>query len=90
MLAVKIVEGVGIEGWVEVDNDWKFVCVGNEKPLRSAGGKLLVGPDDQQRLNALATRHHSAGIVYVSVEDELCTALALAGGCNVTSHLDID
>jgi len=39
-MPLQVVEGVGIEGWVEVDNDWKFIEVGNEKLLKSNGGHV--------------------------------------------------
>ena len=38
---VKIVPGVGIEGWVQLpedDDDWRHVAVGNDRLLKSNGG----------------------------------------------------
>ena len=41
---VKVIEGVGVSGWVwvEGDNDWKFVIVGNERILEENGGQTSL------------------------------------------------
>ena len=44
---IKVLEGVGIEGWVE-DEDWKYVIVGNERILSTNGGSTEL-TDRQER-----------------------------------------
>lgn len=75
----KSVDGIGLEGWVEVEEDWKFVCVGNEKLLKSQGGKARVSAKEQEKLDAFIGRNTGAVILYICVDDVLELVLSLAG-----------
>eukprot|EP00605_Chrysophyceae_sp_TOSAG23-4_P002944 GSChrysophyteH1.ASY1.ANO1.3242.1 assembled CDS len=60
-------EGVGLSAWVEVDDDWKIVQVGNERLLKKYGGKVFLTTESAGRV-----------IVYIIVEDTLAGMVALA------------
>lgn len=75
---VKVIEGVGISGWVEVDKDWKFVIVGNERLLDFNGGKVSTTSNSKQEIQNFCEANASSCILIVAVEDELELILALA------------
>ena len=68
-----------MEGWVEVSDDWLFVAVGNERLLRSAGGKAKLSSGDQERVRTFIKQHQFAVIIYICVEDTPTMVLALSG-----------
>ena len=43
-----VLDGIGLSGWVEVNDDWKFVNVGNERILKAHGG--VVSPKKEQQV----------------------------------------
>ncbi|RYH21681.1 cation-translocating P-type ATPase [archaeon] len=75
---MKVVDGVGLEAWVKHDNDWKFVCIGNERLLRSGGGKVHLTKEEESKVAEFKAAHMNKAILFVAVEDELVMALALA------------
>ncbi len=75
---IQIVDGVGITGWVEVDDDWKYVAVGNDRLLDINGGKIRTSLKERELLKVFSERNLSSCIVLVVVEDKLELALALA------------
>eukprot|EP01034_Spumella_vulgaris_P026033 gene26033-32560_t len=46
---IAVQDGVGVSGWVEVEGDWKYVAVGNERLLKANGGKVVLS-DRQSEL----------------------------------------
>jgi len=78
---VKVVEGVGVSGWVAKDaqqTDWRFVVVGNERIVEQGLAEPLESEWQQQTLAAFRARHPTASIVLVAIDDKLHAALALS------------
>ena len=78
---VKVVEGVGVSGWVAKDakqTDWRFVVVGNERMVEQGLAEPLESEQQQQILAAFRARHPTASIVLVAIDDKLHAALALS------------
>ena len=76
--SIKVVEGLGLNGWVEVDKDWKFVAVGNEKLFKNNGGKTALSEVEQIAVNNFIQKNNNVAIIYVLVDDQLKLILALA------------
>ncbi len=77
---LQVVEGVGIEGWVECNGDWVHVSVGNERLFKQSGvGKVRLNKSDQQSLDRYLANGEGTICIFVVVEDELHMALSLAG-----------
>ncbi len=76
---VKVVEGVGLEGWVEVEeHDWRHIFVGNERLLKDFGGKLAIHDKDHKRqIHEFMERSHGKSILLVVIDDEVNCLLAL-------------
>eukprot|EP01038_Epipyxis_sp_PR26KG_P006292 gene6292-8665_t len=66
----KALEGVGVCGWVEVDDDWKYVAIGNERLLKSNGGKTIANKQQLEIVNDYYNKSNNI-ILLVSVDDEL-------------------
>ena len=75
----QVIDGVGVEGWVEVNDDWLFVAVGNERLLRSGGGKVNLSLCDQAKVHAFTTEHNGSAFIYICVEDSPLIVLAVSG-----------
>ena len=77
---VAVIEGVGVAGWVSVDDrhtEWVYVLCGNERMLeRKMAGPLSQA--DAEAVKAFCKRHATASIVYIAVDDVLCALLALS------------
>jgi P-type E1-E2 ATPase len=73
-----VVEGLGLEGWVEVEDDWKHVFVGNEKLLIQNGGKIRLSDQDNNKYNDFCSNSCGAVIVLIVIDDELELLLALS------------
>jgi len=76
---IQISEGVGISGWVEVDEDWKLVSIGNDRLLDFKGGKVRTDKQSRQLLEDFTSRNSGSSVVLVVVDDTLELALALSG-----------
>jgi Cd2+/Zn2+-exporting ATPase len=76
--SIKVVEGQGINGWVEYDNDWKFVNVGNEKLFQKNGGKIILSEVEEAAVNNFIQLNQNVAIIYILVDDQLKLILALA------------
>jgi Cd2+/Zn2+-exporting ATPase len=63
---------------VEVDGDWKFIQVGNERLLDTNGGDVSTDSDVEETINKFVERNESSVILFVCIEDELEMALALS------------
>ena len=75
----KVLEGVGVEGWVEVDSDWKYVVVGNERIMEANGGSVAdLLPNQEEALAAFQQAHKHSVCLLVGVDDELALVLSLA------------
>eukprot|EP00596_Hydrurales_sp_CCMP1899_P005052 CAMPEP_0119041538 /NCGR_PEP_ID=MMETSP1177-20130426/12527_1 /TAXON_ID=2985 /ORGANISM="Ochromonas sp, Strain CCMP1899" /LENGTH=735 /DNA_ID=CAMNT_0007007663 /DNA_START=227 /DNA_END=2434 /DNA_ORIENTATION=+ len=83
---MRIQEGVGISGWVDVDGEFLFVEVGNERLLSANGGKIKLNHDQQRLIDAFSSHHPSASLIMIVVEDKLDLILALADSVRPESH----
>eukprot|EP01034_Spumella_vulgaris_P034650 gene34650-42739_t len=75
---IVVVDGVGVTGWVEVDGDWKFVAIGNEKVLRTHGGKVRVTSGQQKLMDDFMTRSTGCVVLIVAVDDQLEMMMSLS------------
>lgn len=75
---IVVKEGVGMEGWVEVEDDWKHLAIGNERLLRANGGKVRPSTSHQKLIDDFTNRHACQVILYVALDDELMLLIALA------------
>lgn len=77
---VKVLEGVGLEGWVEVEeHDWRHICVGNERLLKEFGGKVSI-PDKkhQKQVQDFISQAHGKSVLLIVIDDEINCLLSLS------------
>jgi hypothetical protein len=75
-----VIDGVGMQGWVEVEADeWKHIAVGNERLFKPHGGKIRPSKKMQSVMDEFAATHTGGVILYVTVEDEVKCLMALSG-----------
>jgi anthranilate/para-aminobenzoate synthase component II len=74
-----VVDGVGMQGWVEVEDDWKHICVGNERLLKAHGGKIRPSRAMQSKIDEFLSHHVGDMVLYVVIEDSIKAILSLAG-----------
>jgi Zn2+/Cd2+-exporting ATPase len=76
---VQVIEGVGVGGWVEVERDWKYVVVGNERLLDDHGGSVAVSKEQKEAMDAyIKSQEGEVVTLLVAVEDELMLMICLA------------
>lgn len=75
---IVVVDGIGVSGWVEVEGDWKFVFVGNEKLLYEHGGKVRTSPKQQQMMKDFNECSRGRVVLLVAVDDSLELMLSLS------------
>lgn len=75
---LKVLDGVGVEAWVEMDGDWKYVLIGNERILHGHGGKVRLGKVEAAQLQAFQVSNVNKVVLLMAVEDELILSMALA------------
>lgn len=75
---IKVIDGVGVEGWVDVGSDFRHVIVGNEKVFKLNGGKVPLSQSQQEWVQRFVSSHNSHIVVFICVDDELQMMLALA------------
>ena len=80
---VKIVKGVGVEGWIAAEADeleWLHCAVGNEKLLKEMGGQCIMREDVKEVYYNFLSKYADSGvsILVVVIEDELRAIIALA------------
>lgn len=75
---VKVLDGVGVCGWVEVDGDWKYCVVGNERILEDHGGLVPVSSTQETLIAEFNKKAGSTVCLLVAVEDELMLMISLA------------
>lgn len=79
---VNVLPGVGIEGWVLADKEnWKHVCVGNEKIMKSNGGRCRPNKTSMTQINEFVNLHQSKKhmVLFISVDDNIEKVISLAG-----------
>ena len=79
---VKVLDGAGLEGWVEQgtsSSDWRHVAIGNERLLKSGGGKAMVDSAMLSEIKDFEAKFRNSSIVYICVDDQLSAILALSG-----------
>lgn len=79
---VKVLEGIGLEGWVAVDRDesnWRHTAVGNERILSAYGGKTFATSKGMEQYQMFCNKYSGIGtsILLVSVDDELRLLVAM-------------
>lgn len=78
MKKVEVVEGIGMQGWVQVEDDWKHLAVGNERLLKSNKGRVRLSKTQAAKVLAFERKHSNAVILYVAVDDALERVVALS------------
>jgi cation transport ATPase len=78
---MSVMDGVGLQGWVEIEDDWKHIIVGNERLLKTHGGKLRPSKKMQIAIDEFYASHKQEVILYVVIEDEIKCLLSLSGQC---------
>ena len=77
---VRVIDGVGISGWVFVESqdDWKFVIVGNERILKANGGKVRPSKAQMDQIDAFLVKCVGQTVLMMAVEDEIEMLMALS------------
>ncbi len=76
---IQAIEGVGMQGWVEVGDDWKHISVGNERLLKAHGGKLRPSKAIQAKIDEFHLARKGELILFIAIEDEIKAMLSLSG-----------
>ncbi len=76
---LSVMDGIGLQGWVKVNDDWKHIAVGNERLLKVHGGKLRPSKRMQVAIDEFCVSHKQEVILYVVIEDEIKCLLSLSG-----------
>lgn len=68
-----VVDGVGVTGWVAVNDDWKHVEVGNERLLKENGGKAVIEKKHKAYVQSLVDQWKGAAcsVLLVAIDDEV-------------------
>jgi hypothetical protein len=72
-------DGVGIEGWVKGGDDWRHVSIGNERLLKSNGGRARPSKQAMKEVDKFLIKCSGMMILYITVDDKLEKIIALAG-----------
>lgn len=76
---VKVVDGVGVSGWVEAEeDDWRFCIVGNERILKKNGGNVRISKAQEAKIDKFISGASNSVCLFVAVEDELLLVLSLS------------
>lgn len=76
---LQMVEGVGLDGWVEVQNDWKHISVGNERLFKAHGGKLKPNKKQQSLMDEYLAQNTDKLSLFVVVDDNIDMIISLSG-----------
>ncbi len=76
---IQSIEGVGMQGWVEVGDDWKHISVGNERLLKAHGGKIRPSKSIQSKIDGFHAARKGELILLIVIEDEIKAMLSLSG-----------
>jgi heavy metal translocating P-type ATPase len=89
---IKVLEGVGIEGWVKNpldSSDWKHICIGNERLLKNNGGKIYGNKQQLAILDEAQMKSSGKVLLIVVIDDELKLLLSLSDEIRSQSKLFI-
>lgn len=77
---MKVLDGIGLEGWVEVaeEGDWKHVMIGNERMLRSHGGKVQMTVEQERDVVQFIMTNAGRTVIFIAIDDELAYAMSLS------------
>lgn len=75
---VRVMDGIGLEAWVEINKEWKHVCIGNERLLAAHGGKVMLTVVELERLDTFKRVNLHKVVLLMSVDDVLMLVLSLA------------
>eukprot|EP00604_Paraphysomonas_vestita_P004310 CAMPEP_0174825430 /NCGR_PEP_ID=MMETSP1107-20130205/42737_1 /TAXON_ID=36770 /ORGANISM="Paraphysomonas vestita, Strain GFlagA" /LENGTH=618 /DNA_ID=CAMNT_0016057007 /DNA_START=354 /DNA_END=2210 /DNA_ORIENTATION=+ len=75
---VQVMDGVGMQGWVAVEDDWKHISVGNERLLKSNGGKIKPSKKVQEMIDKFQTDRKGELILFICIEDEVRALMSLS------------
>ena len=67
-----------MQGWVQVEDDWKHVAVGNERLFKSNKGRVRVSKTQEAKLLVFERKNECSVILYVAVDDCLERVIALS------------
>ena len=76
---LQVMDGVGMQGWVAVDDDWQHVLVGNERLLKVHGGKIRPSKAVQSKIDQFHESRKGELILYICIDDEIKALLSLSG-----------
>lgn len=68
-----------MQGWVFVNEDWKHISVGNERLLKSNGGKINPSKKCQEIIEKFQIQRKGELILFICIEDELKALMSLSG-----------
>lgn len=68
-----------MQGWVQVDDDWKHIAVGNERLLKIHGGKIKPSKKMQLVIDEFFNQHEGEIILCIAIEDEIKGLISLSG-----------
>lgn len=76
---VKVVDGVGVSGWIEAEEeDWRFCIVGNERILKKNGGNVRINKAQEAKIDKFVSGASNSVCLFVAVEDELQLVMSLS------------
>jgi Cd2+/Zn2+-exporting ATPase len=75
---LKVLDGVGLEAWVEVEGNWKYVVIGNERILKPHGGKVALTKQETEQLATFQAAASNKVVLLMAIEDDLVLAISLA------------
>ena len=76
---VIVTDGVGVSGWAESEPDcWQHVSIGNERLLKSNGGRIHVSPRQELLLSTFYKASKGKVVLIVAVDDELQLIMSLS------------
>ena len=78
---IKIIDGVGLEGWIQDPTDksqWKAVVVGNERLFKGFGGKLFLSKKQTKQIQDFQTNSIGKVLLFVVIDDEPTLLLSLS------------
>ena len=83
---LKVIDGVGVEGWVGVDNeesDWVHCTVGNERLLNKFGGDTYHTDKAIAQFDEFCKKYECSGasVLLVAIDDKLRMLIAIMDSC---------
>ena len=78
---IKIVDGIGLEGYVKDPNDsskWKFMQIGNERLLQGFGGTVSVNKQQLTKIKQYQKQSIGKVLLFIVIENELILLLTLS------------